>query len=208
VQTDTLGFARKLLVLGTVPGEENNRVRAVSLVLGDSIIFAATAVAGEPVKLVEVSGNNQSGYVGELLPEPLVVKVTDEFGNGIQGHDVTFRVKSGAAQIVGGDSVRTVQTDSAGEARAQVRLDTTATGTVVVWAEAEHGGTPLSGSPVVFEARPLAAGTAVFEIVSGNDQTGTVGHELPEPLVVRLRDPYGNPHVNWPVQFRVTAGGG
>ena len=208
VLTDTLGFAQKRLVLGTVPGQLNNRAVAKSLVLGDSIVFAETALVGPAKSLVEVSGNNQSGYVGEVLPQPLVVKVSDAFGNGIESYQVIFRVHSGNAQIVGADSVRTVQTDSAGHAQVQVRLDTTATGSVVIWAEAENNGIPLDGSPVEFKAKPLAAGTAVFEIVSGNDQTGTVGQELPERLVVRLRDPYGNPHVDWPVQFRVTAGGG
>jgi len=45
-------------------------------------------------------------------------------------------------------------------------------------------------------------------IVSGNGQTGTVGHDLPKPLVVLVRDAQDNPVPNQVVNFVITAGGG
>ncbi len=47
-----------------------------------------------------------------------------------------------------------------------------------------------------------------IEIVDGNGQSGTVGTELSQPMVVRVRDRYGNAVPNAEVWFNVTQGGG
>jgi hypothetical protein len=44
--------------------------------------------------------------------------------------------------------------------------------------------------------------------VSGNNQEGTPGKELPEPLVVQLEDQYGNPIESEPVAFTRLVGDG
>ena len=44
--------------------------------------------------------------------------------------------------------------------------------------------------------------------VSGNNQEGTPGKELPEPLVVQLEDQYGNPIESEPVVFTRLMGDG
>jgi adhesin/invasin len=49
---------------------------------------------------------------------------------------------------------------------------------------------------------------AQLDIVSGNLQIGTVGTELPAPLVIRVLDAAGRPVSGQLVNFRVTAGGG
>jgi YVTN family beta-propeller protein len=46
-------------------------------------------------RLIEVSGNNQVGTPGEVLPQPLVVRVEDQFGTPQAGVPVTF------SQLVG-----------------------------------------------------------------------------------------------------------
>ncbi len=45
-------------------------------------------------------------------------------------------------------------------------------------------------------------------IISGNDQQGTPGTALPNPLIVEVRDQYGNPLPGVQVTFTVTAGEG
>jgi len=45
-------------------------------------------------------------------------------------------------------------------------------------------------------------------IVSGNNQTGSTGQFLPQPLVVLLSDSNNNPLANAPVKFSVTSGSG
>lgn len=47
-----------------------------------------------------------------------------------------------------------------------------------------------------------------IEIVSGNNQTGTLGEQLPEPIKVKITDKLDNPLSNVPVYFNVTHGGG
>ena len=49
---------------------------------------------------------------------------------------------------------------------------------------------------------------ASLTIVSGDQQHGTVGTELPNPLVVKVVDANGNSIQGQAVNFRVTAGGG
>lgn len=56
---------------------------------------------------------------------------------------------------------------------------------------------------------PTAAGPpARLNLVSGNDQQGTVGQELAQPLVVEVLDDDGRPVRGQLVNFRVTRGGG
>jgi hypothetical protein len=50
--------------------------------------------------------------------------------------------------------------------------------------------------------------SASSAILSGNDQRGLVGSELPDPLVVQVLDASGRPVARQPVNFVVTAGGG
>jgi alpha-tubulin suppressor-like RCC1 family protein len=54
----------------------------------------------------------------------------------------------------------------------------------------------------------LAGPPAVMLIVSGNEQTATVGSELPTPVVVRVSDASGDPVSNQIINFRVIEGGG
>jgi uncharacterized protein (TIGR03437 family) len=52
------------------------------------------------VKMSAVSGDGQSGAVGTRLAEPLILKVTDNTGDGVPGVVVTFRINpEGAATI-------------------------------------------------------------------------------------------------------------
>lgn len=50
--------------------------------------------------------------------------------------------------------------------------------------------------------------SASSAILSGNDQRGLVGTELPDPLVVQVLDATGRPVARQPVNFVVTQGGG
>lgn len=50
--------------------------------------------------------------------------------------------------------------------------------------------------------------SASSAVLSGNDQRGLVGTELPDPLVVQVLDATGRPVARQPVNFVVTQGGG
>ncbi|MBA3259975.1 MAG: Ig-like domain-containing protein [Gemmatimonadales bacterium] len=53
------------------------------------------AVAGTASRLQKISGDGQSAPVNSQLPEPLVVRVVDEFGNGASGVTVQWRTCEG-----------------------------------------------------------------------------------------------------------------
>ncbi|MGH7618189.1 MAG: Ig-like domain-containing protein, partial [Gemmatimonadaceae bacterium] len=68
--------------------------------------------------LTIVTGNGQSGFVGQTLGAPLVVKVTSAAGTPFKGAVVKFTVTSGTATL----SPATATSDSLGEATTTVTL--------------------------------------------------------------------------------------
>lgn len=83
-----------------------------------------TALPGSS-HLTIVSGDNQSGASGAVLPQSLVVKVTDANGQSISGQTVTFALGSGSGALVlaGNPDAPTfsVPTGLLGEARIELR---------------------------------------------------------------------------------------
>ncbi len=147
-----------------------------------TLVFATTAVT-DGAQLVIRSGAGQSGTVGQLLGAPFVVAVQDRAGQGIPGVPITFTVRTGGGQL----STVTLLTDAQGQASSHLTLGTQAGGNAV---EARAAGL----ASVFFTA--MAQGdlqTADLISVSGNNQQGTPGVVLPEPLVIRLVDQFRNP---------------
>ncbi|RMD99733.1 MAG: hypothetical protein D6814_05025, partial [Calditrichaeota bacterium] len=62
--------------------------------------FKITSELGAASRIVKVSGDNQQAPVGQKLPLPLTVQVTDDNGNAIEGASVDFSVVQGDGQIV------------------------------------------------------------------------------------------------------------
>ncbi len=202
--TTSSGLVSTVLTLGA--GAGTNTVTASSGTLsGSPITFSATGSAtttGPAAKLVMVSGNNQSGIVGQALASPLAVEVTDANGNPVAGTAVTFAVTAGGGSL----NATSTTTNSSGLGSTTLTLGPTA-GTNTVTASSGS----LTGSPVSFTATGTAAPTgsaAELVLVSGNGQTGTVGQAVANPLVVKVTDVNGNPVAGVTVNFTVTAGGG
>lgn len=74
-----------------------------------------------PATFTIVSGNNQTGPAGSMLPVPIVVKVADAAGTPAGGVTVTFTVSSGTASL----NASTATTDLNGWATVQVTLGST-----------------------------------------------------------------------------------
>jgi hypothetical protein len=76
-----------------------------------------------PAELLKVSGNGQTASAGEKLPDPLVVRLTDENSRALGGIPVVFRFQGAvpSAELDRADAT----TDSAGLAQVRVRLGTT-----------------------------------------------------------------------------------
>ncbi|PKD43291.1 invasin domain 3-containing protein [Rhodohalobacter barkolensis] len=77
--------------------------------------------------ITTVSGNSQSDVVTETLGEPFVIRVTDTFGNPVQGETIEFDITNTPAGSTGETlSQTTVQTDASGEATSVLTLGTIA----------------------------------------------------------------------------------
>jgi adhesin/invasin len=172
-------------------------------------VLAATACGGKettspppgPSAIALISGNNQTGTVGQALPQALVVKVMDKAGAGVGGVSVTWSVTSGGGSLSNGATV----TDAQGQAQVTWTAGTVA-GTSNNSASATVSG--LTGSPVTFTASATAGPPAQLVAVTGNNQAGVVAQALGQQLVAAARDQYGNPTAGVTVAWTVTAGGG
>ena len=91
--SDPDGLVSAALTLPTTPGGVT--VDADLDGTTESVTFGATALVGPAANLVIVSGDNQTGYIGEALAEPLVVSLTDQYGNAVAGDDVAFASSDG-----------------------------------------------------------------------------------------------------------------
>ena len=136
--------------------------------------------------------------VGTQLPQPLVVAVTDGFGNPISGVTVTWSAQGGGSvseeSTVTGDNGQTSVTRILGPTAGDQQTVATAG--------------QLAGSPVTFIHHATAGNANAVNIVSGNNQDGPAGSKLPQPLVVQLLDQGGNPIANQAVSWVVGDGGG
>jgi len=197
--TNAYGYASTYFRLDKTVG--TNVVKAVASELsGSPVEFTLYGIPG-PAAMIELeAGDGQQGQVNSTLQNPLVVKVTDMYGNPVENVEVNFAVVSGDASIV--ESQPRI-TDQNGKASTTVNLGTTA-GTVKI--EASSG--TLEGSPIVFTAKITSGNATNMEILSGNSQSGTVDRELVFPLKVLVTDDYGNPVAGVPITFVVTEGGG
>jgi len=109
-QTDSRGTVRVgLWQLGIAAGR-NTLIASV----GDiKTTFTANGVPGPASLMNIVRGNEQTAPAGTDVPIAPVIKVSDQFGNGVVGVQVTFMVTSGGGSITGASGVLT---DAMGEA--------------------------------------------------------------------------------------------
>jgi parallel beta-helix repeat protein len=114
--------------LGRVSAD-GTRITSISggLTQLSTVLFATTAAQATKVFLVPVAGNNQRVQPGEVLPEPLVVRLEDQFGNPVAGEAVAARITRGEGRVIAADAT----TDAQGEARVRVQAGASGTDLVV-----------------------------------------------------------------------------
>lgn len=200
IRTDANGQATANVVLGTRPGVQRGAV----LALGGSgspvaqVPFTLTALSEDAATLAPVSGMDQSAPVGSPLPSPLVVSVTDPFGNPIEGVTVSWAADGGGTvtaptTTTGADGITSVERilgPTAGVQRTLASVD------------------GLVGSPVTFADTATAGAASGVRIVAGNGQSAPAGSRLPTTLVVEVRDATGNAVPGVAVAWVIGTGGG
>jgi hypothetical protein len=157
-----------------------------------------------PASLEIVSGQEQSGTVGEELPSPIVARVLNGGGNPIAGQIVNFRVVKGDGSVFAGAAI----SNADGVVKERWTLGKSIADSQVVEARAVDAS---SGAALVFGrfvATAVAGPPATLDKVAGDSQTEIAGAVLPDSLRVVSKDAYGNPVSNATVTWSVQSGGG
>lgn len=174
VTTDGDGVAEATWTLGTTAGAQS----ATATVLDQppeatplTFQFAATAEADVPAALSPTSGEDQIGAAGEDLGEPFVVRVLDQFGNGVPGATVDWAVSEGDGQLASAMST----SDEAGDASMTLTLGG-GVGTNSV--------TAMQGpiGPVTF----TALGLQTLDDAAGDEFSTSASNGLVPPDLVRI----------------------
>lgn len=161
----------------------------------------ATVVVNQVAAAVGiVSGDGQYGLVGERLRDPVGVRTLDAGGSPIPSLGVSFRPRTGG----GSASPPAVVTDATGTAATLWTLGNIA-GAQSLTAAVEGGPTAVFVATARRSPNELADS---IRAVSGVGQIGRAGHGLPEPVVVRVVDPRGQPVPTATVLFAPATGHG
>ncbi len=133
------------------------------------------ATPGSASQMLKISGDGQSAAVGSELPDPLVVRVVDQFGNGVGGIAVEWRTCDGSGDL-------NVTTDLDGFASAFQDAGPDA-GTFCVMASSGA----LAGSPVLFSFTVTPSQGSEGEEPPGGEPAGARLSGQPAPSAVRNR---------------------
>lgn len=193
-RTDSLGQARARWLLGPKAGPQ--RIRAqVGQASGKRAIppatITATALAGAPVGIVVVSGDEQRGTVGTALPKPLVVRVVDAANNGVADAALLLTPSQGTVR----DTV--IETDSTGVARIRWTLGRSA---------GEHAlALHMDGLKKILKVSAHAAPAAPANL-SFDDAPASTAPRGKKTLIALVTDAFGNPVPDARVQFSTRSG--
>ncbi len=198
ISTNSNGKAAAVFTLGNKSGNYEVTATAAN-VIGNPILFSATAIAGAAAKIFLTSGNHQSGAINTSLSQPLVTTVTDVESNPVANANMSFTIKTKPAAASGEAlSLTGVKTNNAGRATTILTLGNKVgiyTVTAVV-----NG---LSGSAVEFTATANAGTATTMTRTSGHAQTRPINTALAEPFVVTVTDAGGNPASGVAVVFEL-----
>jgi hypothetical protein len=154
-------------------------------------------VSPVPSQVQIISGNNQSGTIGTVLAQPLVVKVLAADNLPVGNVTVQFSASSGSA------NPPSAMTDSLGLAQTIVTLGNTA-GAVAITAKA---GTAAQAQ-FAATATQLPGVPAVLAKVAGDAQSVPAGTAVPVLPQVKVTDAFNTPLPSVPVTFAVASGAG
>jgi len=101
VSSDANGQAQVTWTLGMRAGAGNNTVKATAANFAGEVNFGAISLPASPGLISVDSGGNQTGAVGQPLPHPFVVVVTDPGHNRLPNIPVTFTVQQGGGFFTG-----------------------------------------------------------------------------------------------------------
>ncbi|MFO7891476.1 MAG: Ig-like domain-containing protein [bacterium] len=202
MNTNEFGQAWTLFTAGDQSGTQNY-VKAINRNLaGSPVEFKIFVSSGLPrnINYVDPGDKSRNGYLESNIQ--LEALVTDKFGNKVKGVPITYTVISGEASIDGSQEY-VINTNTGGLANVSVAIGESDE-TIII----EAHNKKLKGSPLEFIIYPQPDQASEMIIVRGNNQKGTIGHILPDPLMVKVLDEFGNPVSATSVTFTKTEGEG
>ncbi len=91
-----------------------------------SMLSARGSSPGAELYLLALSGDRQIGAAGQLLPEPIVARLTDDAGNGVMDQSLVFATDDKGGWLIDASGAERsqliLQTDARGDAAAEFRL--------------------------------------------------------------------------------------
>jgi Bacterial Ig domain/Bacterial Ig-like domain (group 3) len=157
---------------------------------------------GVAAKIAITQGNGQNAIVSSLLPQRLVVKVTDSRDRPVPDQRVDFTVATGGGTVAPASAT----TGADGQAGSAWTLGPAA-GAQTATAAAVGNGAPANLS-VTFTASALTAAPAKLTKVAGDDQSAAAGTTVATAPSVKVTDADDNPIQGVLVTFTVSGGGG
>src|SRR5262245_26183492 len=155
----------------------------------------------DPAVIVVVGGDAQHGPVGQVLPIPLEVQVSDRSGHPISGKRVVFSLPE--AEFGALDPAE-ANTDANGRAATRGTLGPTAGQWEAHAAVATLAG-PLLQTTIRAVGEPGAPDT--LSAAAGDNQSALAGEVLHDSLSVRVVDRFGNPVPGVAVAWQAMEGG-
>lgn len=152
-----------------------------------------------PTDIEAVSGNAQTGVVGRVLPDPLVVVVTDANGTAMSGQTVEWRAPGGGSVSSG-----SVKTGPEGRASVERVLGPVA-------GEQTTTATVSGLSPVTFVATAIGGNPTGGIVVTTNPPVAALTKEVFDPVAqpaVMVTDGLGAPVEGAEVAVRIASGSG
>ncbi|MET0231407.1 MAG: DUF3616 domain-containing protein [Rhodanobacteraceae bacterium] len=193
--TDADGYASVTATANTFAGDYE--VTATVEGLAAIARFALANVADVASGLGVASGDAQGAMVGTAYADPLVVHVTDAFGNPLEGVEIAFEAPSAGASAT--LSASSATTNASGDASVSATANGVAGAFVVVATLGEHQAT--------FSLTNLAGPAAIATVTGGTPQSAVVGHAFANPLVVHVTDIEGNAITGAAVTFGAPSNG-
>ena len=200
VMTDANGRAESTLTLGSEPGTNTVEVSVEGISRTEVFSAEASLPPPAPTTLSIVSGDNQEAVIGEVLANPFVIEVRDQYDAPMAGVTVTFALLTGGGSL----SATTGMTDANGRAESTQTLGSDPGTNSVKVSVAGISRTEVFSAEA---SLPPPVATSL-SIVLGDNQNGLTGEVLAFPFVVEVRDQYDNPLAGVTVAFAVSEGGG
>ena len=151
---------------------------------------------GVPTDISPVSGNNQRIIVNGTLLEPLVVRVLDDGGDGVQGVTVMWSVTAGGGSVSSATSVTNVAGNASISFTAGMDEESN---TINASADGVSSSVNLTAAAVTPNSVSVSAGGA---------QTARTSQSLADELEITVEASDNGPVPGATVNWSVTAGGG